>query len=138
MPTLTAAQRREIERLEYDAFLAQCPSRQLLDQLSSKWVTLLLCALHERPHRYSELAREVAGVSQKMLTQTLRTLERDGLITRSVEATVPVTVTYSITDLGESLFVVVQHLKRWAESNMPAVHRAREAYDEAVLAPTTR
>lgn len=132
MPTTTAAQRREIERLEYDAFLAQCPSRQLLDQLSSKWVTLLLCALHERPQRYSELSREVAGVSQKMLTQTLRTLERDGLISRDVEATVPVTVTYTITELGESLFVVVQHLKRWAESNMPAVHRARADYDSAV------
>ncbi|CAM3090978.1 winged helix-turn-helix transcriptional regulator [Tsukamurella hominis] len=138
MPTTTAAQRREIERLEYDAFLAQCPSRQLLDQLSSKWVTLLLCALHERPQRYSELSREVAGVSQKMLTQTLRTLERDGLISRDVEATVPVTVTYTITELGESLFVVVQHLKRWAESNMPAVHRARADYDSADRAPTTR
>lgn len=138
MATTTAAQRREIERLEYDAFLAQCPSRQLLDQLSSKWVTLLLCALHERPQRYSELSREVAGVSQKMLTQTLRTLERDGLISRHVEATVPVTVTYTITELGESLFVVVQHLKRWAESNMPAVHRARADYDAADRAPTTR
>ena len=134
MATTTAAQRREIERLEYDAFLAQCPSRQLLEQLSSKWVTLLLCALHERPQRYSELSREVAGVSQKMLTQTLRTLERDGLISRDVEATVPVTVTYAITELGESLHEVVQHLKRWAESNMPAVHRARAAYDAAASA----
>ncbi|MBS4100405.1 winged helix-turn-helix transcriptional regulator [Tsukamurella paurometabola] len=131
MATRTAAERREIERLEYDAFLAQCPSRQLLEQLSSKWVTLLLCALHERPHRYSELSREVAGVSQKMLTQTLRTLERDGLLSRTVEATVPVTVTYTITELGESLYTVVQHLKRWAESNMPAVHRARADYDAA-------
>lgn len=134
MATTTAAQRREIERLEYDAFLAQCPSRQLLEQLSSKWVTLLLCALHERPQRYSELSREVAGVSQKMLTQTLRTLERDGLISRDVEATVPVTVTYAITELGDSLYEVVQHLKRWAESNMPAVHRARADYDAAASA----
>ncbi|AUN41363.1 winged helix-turn-helix transcriptional regulator [Tsukamurella tyrosinosolvens] len=134
MATTTAAQRREIERLEYDAFLAQCPSRQLLEQLSSKWVTLLLCALHERPQRYSELSREVAGVSQKMLTQTLRTLKRDGLISRDVEATVPVTVTYAITELGDSLYEVVQHLKRWAESNMPAVHRARADYDAAASA----
>ena len=95
MATTTAAQRREIERLEYDAFLAQCPSRQLLEQLSSKWVTLLLCALHERPQRYSELSREVAGVSQKMLTQTLRSLERDGLVSRRAFATVPVTVEYA-------------------------------------------
>mgnify|MGYP002652898043 CR=1 FL=1 len=59
-----------------------------------------------------------------------RTLERDGLISRDVEATVPVTVTYAITELGESLHEVVQHLKRWAESNMPAVHRARAAYEQ--------
>ena len=84
--------------------------------------------------RYSDLARRLAGVSQKMLTQTLRTLERDGLISRDVEATVPVTVTYAITELGESLHEVVQHLKRWAESNMPAVHRARADYDAATSA----
>ncbi|GAB3128541.1 hypothetical protein GCM10027289_08030 [Tsukamurella serpentis] len=82
--------------------------------------------------------REVAGVSQKMLTQTLRTLERDGLISRSVEATVPVTVTYAITELGASLYDVVTHVKQWAEYNMPAVHRARAHYDAAERVPITR
>jgi DNA-binding HxlR family transcriptional regulator len=126
---MTAAQRREAEKAEYDVFLAQCPSRQLLDRLSDKWVTLVLCSLEDEPQRYSQLARSIAGVSQKMLTQTLRTLERDGLVTRTVTATVPVTVTYELTALGRSLLVVVAGLKEWAESHMEAVLEARASYD---------
>ena len=74
--------------------------------------------LEDGPQRYSELARTIAGVSQKMLTQTLRTLERDGLLTRTVTATVPVTVTYELTELGRSLQEVMHELKDWAESHM--------------------
>src|SRR6184192_875265 len=121
MATTTATQRRAQSKAEYDAFLAQCPSRQLLDRLSDKWVTLVVsalgsdgshrpdigCAGQPRPMRYSELARLLAGVSQKMLTQTLRSLERDGLITRTVTPTVPVTVTYELTELGLSLYDLV-------------------------------
>ncbi len=103
MPTMTAAQRRAAEKADYDVFLAQCPSRQLLDRVSDKWVALVLVGLEDGPLRYSELARRIAGVSQKMLTQTLRTLERDGLLTRTVTATVPATVTYELTELGHSL-----------------------------------
>ena len=129
MPTMTAAERRAADKADYDVFLAECPSRQLLDRMSDKWVTLVLCALEERPQRYSQLARTIAGVSQKMLTQTLRTLERDGMLTRSVTATVPVTVTYELTALGRSLLVVFAQLKAWAESNMGAVLEARASYD---------
>jgi len=129
MPTMTAAQRRAAEKIDYDAFLAQCPSRQLLDRLSDKWVTLVLAALGEQPQRYSQLARTIAGVSQKMLTQTLRTLERDGLLTRTVTATVPVTVTYELTALGRSLLEVIAGLKLWAESHMDDVLEARASYD---------
>ena len=129
MPTMTAAQRRAAEKVEYDAFLAQCPSRQLLDRISDKWVTLVLAALVEGPRRYSQLSRTIAGVSQKMLTQTVRTLERDGLLTRTVTATVPVTVTYELTDLGRSLQVVITGLKTWAESHMDEVLVARSTYD---------
>jgi DNA-binding HxlR family transcriptional regulator len=68
VPTMTAAQRRAAEKTEYDAFMAECPSRQLLDRMSDKWVTLVLCALEDEPQRYSQLARTIAGVSQKMLT----------------------------------------------------------------------
>jgi DNA-binding HxlR family transcriptional regulator len=129
VPTMTAAQRRAAEKSHYDAFMADCPSRQLLDRLSDKWVTLVLCALEDEPQRYSQLARTIAGVSQKMLTQTLRSLERDGMLTRTVTATVPVTVTYELTALGRSLLVVFAGLKDWAESHMEEVLEARASYD---------
>lgn len=107
--TTSAAQKRALAKAEYNAFLAACPSRQLLDRSSDKWVVLVLCALggdtsdkSARAMRYSEISRLLAGVSQKMLTQTLRALEHDGMITRTVTPTVPVTVSYDLTDLGLS------------------------------------
>lgn len=133
MATKTAAEQRAQAKVEYDAFLAVCPSRRLLDRISDKWVTLILCALgnsgEPRPMRYSELSRTLAGVSQKMLTQTLRSLERDGLITRTATPTVPVTVTYEVTDLGLSLQQAVRAIKAWAESHMDDVLANREAYE---------
>jgi DNA-binding HxlR family transcriptional regulator len=144
MPTTTAAQRRAQAKADYDAFLAGCPSRQLLDRISDKWVALILSALGSdgpspgtdcgdpRPMRYSELSRRLAGVSQKMLTQTLRSLERDGLITRTVTPTVPVTVTYQLTDLGGSLHRVMRGIKAWAETHMDEVLANREEYDTRI------
>ncbi|GAA4913676.1 HxlR family transcriptional regulator [Stackebrandtia albiflava] len=142
MPTTTAAQKRAQAKAEYDAFLAGCPSRQLLDRISDKWVALVLAALggscphgRQRPGdgpqamRYSELARQLAGVSQKMLTQTLRSLERDGLVTRTVTPTVPVTVSYELTGLGLSLQRVIGGVKSWAEEHMGEVLANREDYD---------
>jgi DNA-binding HxlR family transcriptional regulator len=146
MPTMTAAQKRAQAKVDYDAFLAGCPSRQLLDRISDKWVALILAALgSDGPHprgggsaggprsmRYSELSRRLAGVSQKMLTQTLRSLERDGLVTRTVTPTVPVTVTYELTDLGLSLHHVIRGIKDWAEAHMDEVIANRETYDTRV------
>ncbi|MEV0621384.1 helix-turn-helix domain-containing protein [Nonomuraea sp. NPDC050404] len=143
MPTTTAAQQRAQEKLAYDAFLAGCPSRRLLDRISDKWVSLILAALGgDGPHpggecgggspgsmRYSELSRKLAGVSQKMLTQTLRALERDGLLTRTVTPTVPVTVTYELTDLGRSLHDLMRGIKAWAETHMDEVLTNQEKYD---------
>jgi DNA-binding HxlR family transcriptional regulator len=133
MATMTAAQQRAQAKAQYDAFLAVCPSRKLLDRISDKWVTLILCALgnsgEPRPMRYSELSRLLAGVSQKMLTQTLRALERDGLITRTATPTVPVTVTYELTALGLSLQQMVRGIKDWAEAHMDDVLANREAHD---------
>jgi DNA-binding HxlR family transcriptional regulator len=130
-------------KADYDAFLAACPSRQLLARLSDKWVALVLAALgSDGPHpgqdcvgeprsmRYSELSRRLSGVSQKMLTQTLRSLERDGMLTRTVTPTVPVTVAYELTDLGLSLQEVMRGLKTWAEAHMDEVLANRESYDE--------
>lgn len=141
--TMTAAQKRAQAKVDYDSFLAGCPSRQLLDRISDKWVALILAALgSDGPHRpgqdcvgqprsmrYSELSRRLAGVSQKMLTQTLRSLERDGLVIRTVIPTVPVTVTYELTDLGVSLQQVMRGVKDWAEAHMGEVLANRAQYD---------
>jgi DNA-binding HxlR family transcriptional regulator len=130
MPTRTAAQRREEAAREHDAFLAACPARQLLDRISDKWVTLIVTALTDGPQRYSDLSRRIAGVSQKMLTQTLRSLERDGLITRSVTPSVPVRVDYELTPLGQTLLPLIASIKGWAETHMPEVAAARTQYDD--------
>jgi DNA-binding HxlR family transcriptional regulator len=129
MPTMTAQQRRDEARVEFDAYLASCPSRKLLDRISDKWVTLVLKSLADGPQRYSEVSHQLAGVSQKMLTQTLRSLERDGLVTRTVTPTVPVTVTYELTDLGGSLQHLMADIKEWAEAHMDTVLANRSRYD---------
>ena len=103
----------------------------MLDALSDKWVTLVLTALADAPRRYSELSRTIAGVSQKMLTQTLRMLERDGLVTRTITASVPVRVDYQLTPLGRTLLPVVRAIKDWSETHIAEVHAARVAYDHA-------
>jgi DNA-binding HxlR family transcriptional regulator len=129
MATATAAERREEERLAYDAFLAACPSRMVFDRISDKWVGLLLAALADGPRRYSELGRKVAGVSPKMLTQTLRILERDGLVERTVTAAVPVRVDYRLTPLGDGLHRTLLQVKYWAEAHVDEVLAARDRYD---------
>ncbi|MGW1551067.1 winged helix-turn-helix transcriptional regulator [Streptomyces sp. NPDC002346] len=142
MSTQTAAQQRAEAKASYNAFMDGCPSRQLLDRISDKWVALILAALgSDGPHRpgadhgdgprsmrYSELSRRLAGASQKMLTQTLRSLEVDGLVTRTVTPTVPVTVTYELTDLGLSLNQVMAGLKDWVETHMTDVLAHREEH----------
>ncbi|MFG2728981.1 winged helix-turn-helix transcriptional regulator [Streptomyces canus] len=129
MPTMTAAQRREQARVEYDAFIKGCPTNQLLDRLSDKWVSLVVAALSTSPMRYSDLSRKIAGVSPKMLTQTLRTLERDGILTRTVTPSVPVRVDYELSALGRSLAGLLTAVKAWAETHIEEVHEARERYD---------
>jgi DNA-binding HxlR family transcriptional regulator len=124
----TAAQRRDESRARYNANLKECPGHQLLATLSDKWVTLVLDALADGPLRYNELSRIVAGASQKMLTQTVRTLERDGLVSRAVTPTVPVRVDYELTELGRTLLPVQRAIKAWAESHIEEVQAARTAY----------
>ncbi|MBO9556189.1 helix-turn-helix domain-containing protein [Cellulomonas sp.] len=116
----------------FDPFDANCPTRQLLDELSDKWVCLVLVALGPGPLRHGELRRRILGVSQKMLTQTLRNLERDGLVERTVTASVPVRVDYELTPLGRSLMPVVDALKVWAQAHMDEVEASRGRYDARV------
>jgi DNA-binding HxlR family transcriptional regulator len=115
---------------------ANCPVRDLLDQIGDKWSTLMLAVLATRPHRFGELRRAIPDISQRMLTQTLRDLQRDGLIERSVFATVPPSVEYALTPLGESLLDPILGLWRWASAHHPAVRTARAAFDSTAEAPS--
>ena|ERR1051325_4605491 len=120
----------DVTPMRYDAFAASCPSRRLLDTIGNKWSSLAIVALGlEGPMRYTELSARIDGVSQKMLTQTLRNLERDGLLTRTVTPSVPVRVDYELTPLGLTLLEPMRHIKEWAEAHMPEVDTARAAYD---------
>ncbi|WP_420479388.1 winged helix-turn-helix transcriptional regulator [Brevundimonas sp. FT23028] len=112
-----------------DVYAAECPTRQLLDRIADKWTTLLLTTLAGGPMRFNALKRRIGGVSQKMLSQTLRQLERDGLATRHVEPTVPVSVTYEITPLGRTLVAALGPMIEWAETRMSEVDAARKVYD---------
>jgi DNA-binding HxlR family transcriptional regulator len=116
--------------LPYDPFSPKCPTREILSRIADKWSMLVILALTPGTLRFSEVRRKVGGITQKMLTQTLRGLERDGLVTREVFPTVPVTVTYTLTPLGHSLSRAVDPIRAWAIENIEVIHAAREAYDD--------
>ncbi|MDT8757179.1 helix-turn-helix transcriptional regulator [Sphingomonas psychrotolerans] len=107
-----------------------CSTRQLLDRIGDKWSVLILLLLGDGEMRFSELKRRIDGVSQKMLTQTLRSLERDGLVDREAVPTVPVTVTYRITPLAGELLAALRLMMEWAETRMSAVAAAQAKFDE--------
>ncbi|WP_454624400.1 winged helix-turn-helix transcriptional regulator [Bradyrhizobium cenepequi] len=111
--------------------LALCPVRGILDRLGDKWTTLIVIVLAQRPHRFSAIRRSIPDISKRMLTQTLRDLERDGLITRRVFPTKPPSVEYGLTELGESLLEPLVHLVAWAEKSQATIAAARSAFDAA-------
>ncbi|CAN5282585.1 helix-turn-helix domain-containing protein [soil metagenome] len=117
------------DTLRGDVYAQNCPTRVLLDRIADKWTVLLLGTLNGGPMRFNALKRRVEGVSQKMLSQTLRQMERDGMVTRTAEATVPVSVTYAVTPLGSTLVAALQPMIDWAETQMPVVERAQAAFD---------
>ena len=117
--------------IDPNAYAAACPSRIVLDRVADKWTVLLLGVLAKRPTRFNQLRREIEGLSQKVLSQTLKNLERNGLVTRKAFATVPVTVEYSITPLGKTLAGQMEALLHWAEENFDQVLEAQRRYDEA-------
>jgi DNA-binding HxlR family transcriptional regulator len=117
------------EPLVFDVYDASCPSRTALHRIGDRWTALVVGVLSERPHRFGELRRRIEGVSQKMLTQTLRSLERDGLVSRKAFATVPVTVEYALTPLGETLVPALAAVRDWAERHIAEIVEARERFD---------
>lgn len=118
--------------LDLDA--ANCPVRDVLDHLAGKWTTLLLIMLAERPHRFGELRRGLPDISQRMLTQSLRDLQRDGLVSRHVHPTVPPSVEYRLTPLGTSLLEPLAALITWALDNHTAIRTARATFEQASAA----
>ena len=108
-----------------------CPVRGVLDKISDKWSMLLVMTLASGPRRFNQLRREVPDISQKMLTQTLRDLQRDGRVSRKVFDTKPPSVEYRLTDLGQSIIVPFGHLIVWASQNHPRIDEARAEFDEA-------
>ena len=108
-----------------------CPVRDLVSQIGGKWSVLLLEALAQRPYRFGELRRMVPDISQRMLTQTLRGLQRDGYVGREVFPTKPPSVEYRMTDLGYSLYEPLAQLLNWAEANHEAVRAARAHFDQS-------
>lgn len=114
-----------------DVYLRACPAREVLDMIANKWTALVVGALEQGPRRFSDLRRKLDGVSQKVLTQTLRALERDGLISRTV-IPMPLRVDYALTELGQTLAVHLAGLRRWAELHLDQVDDAREEYDARI------
>ena len=118
---------------EYDAFQwdtrEDCEVRQILDRIADKWSLLTIALLEGRTMRFSELQRRIDGISQRMLTVTLRQLERDGLVHRTVYAVVPPRVDYELTPLGSTLHETIQALVRWTEEHQNEVAAARARYD---------
>jgi len=112
-----------------DPYADRCPSREVLDRIGDRWTVLVLMSLADGPRRFTELARQIEGISQKMLTQTLRGLERDGLVKRTVYPVVPVRVEYELTPLGRTLQGPIAALEQWAVTHIDDVLAARERYD---------
>lgn len=117
------------EGIPFDPYDPNCPSRQVLDQIGDRWTILIIGALAEGPARYGELADRVSGISPRMLSKTLKALERDGLIVRRAYAEVPPRVTYELSASGAQLRPVLTSLDSWVRTHMPEVLQARSRFD---------
>ena len=106
-----------------------CPVRDVLDSVGGKWTSLMILGLAEGPRRFSQLRRFIPDISQRMLTQTLRDLQRDGYLTRTVYPTQPPSVEYALTPLGRSFLALLRSLVQWSTENHKAIRAARTAYD---------
>ncbi len=124
--------------IKFNVQNARCPARSVLAKIADKWAVLVLEVLLERTTRFNEIRRRVQGVSQKMLTQTLRDLERGGLVSREIFAEVPPRVEYSLTPLGRSLVAVLETVTDWAEANTQQVLDAQKKFDQRKAATASR
>ncbi len=115
-----------------DAYDPDCPTRQILDRIGDKWAVLILLTLKDGPVRFNLLRRRIGAISQKMLSQTLKSLERDGLVSRAAYPTVPVTVEYALTPLAGGLIGILDDITRWAETHVGAIMAARRTHDGAM------
>jgi DNA-binding HxlR family transcriptional regulator len=122
-----------METLAPNVYDESCPTRHVLDLIGDKWAALIIGLLEAQPQRFAALHRRIGGISQKMLTQTLRRLERDGLVRRTVYAEVPPRVEYTLTPLGHTLCAPLGALRTWAEANIVAVQAAQRRYDQSSL-----
>lgn len=120
---------RSTKKMQPDIYSAACPSRDLLELLAEKWALLVIFRLNVKSHRTSELRREIGGVSEKMLIQTLRKLERYGVVSRHDYGEVPPRVEYQLTDIGLSLAGTVRQVERWVLQNLKDVMKAKERFD---------
>ncbi|MGV3712877.1 winged helix-turn-helix transcriptional regulator [Pseudolysinimonas sp.] len=114
---------------QWNPYDRNCPTRRLLDRIGDRWTVLIVGALGDGPLRYGEINDRVDGVSQKMLTQTLRGLERDGLVKRTLQPQIPPRVDYELTDAGRTLREPLKALEAWAIEHMSGVISSREDYD---------
>lgn len=119
-----------------NVYASDCPTRQVLDRIGDKWTALIIGLLEQKTMRFSELSQNIGGISQKMLTQTLRSLERDGLVKRTVYAEVPPRVEYNLTPLGETLTIPLAAIRQWAETHIEVVTEAQAEYDNTASAKT--
>ena len=117
--------RRSEHKRKGNLYVADCPSREILDHIATRWSSLILVLLLERKHRFSELARRIGGVSERMLAHSLHALEADGFVLRDVFPTKPPKVEYSLTPLGCELAAHVQSLTQWVEANVARVFEHR-------------
>jgi DNA-binding HxlR family transcriptional regulator len=121
----------------FDPFDRNCPTRQLLDRIGDRWTVLIILALMDGPLRFTDIGKRVDGISQKVLTQTLQSLVRDGMLKRVAYAEIPPRVEYTLTSLGRDLARTVGLMTQWAEKHMARVQRAREAYDQQLRGKST-
>jgi len=122
--------------MAWDGDLAECPVRDVIDRVGDKWSVLLLLELSAGSRRFMVLRRALPDISQRMLTKSLRQLERDGLVSRTVYPTKPPSVEYALTPLGRSLFVTLGKLVRWADSHHGEIRQARSDFDRREQAST--